>query len=224
MGNRKGPFPNCPHLAGNKVNKTWHSTLDYISVIKIHSGTNLPAGRFGGRTAHAPAILEDGGAQERRRTDLGRPDYRGLQDVIFKPADKGGKIVVWPKTMYEAEAFRHLKDNNCYKKLIFNPLIKFQSDLLAILQLVREKKIIYKELFTALQINEPTIPTIHLLPKIHRNSTTPPGRPIISEGNNYLENVNKLIDSELKPLVCELPSFVKDTSDFLKKVDGLHQD
>ncbi|CAJ0964269.1 unnamed protein product [Ranitomeya imitator] len=36
---------------------------DYISVIKMHFGTNLPAGRFGGRTAHAPAILEDGGAQ-----------------------------------------------------------------------------------------------------------------------------------------------------------------
>ncbi|CAJ0933078.1 unnamed protein product [Ranitomeya imitator] len=51
--------------------------VGYISVIKIHSGTNLPAGRFGGRTAHAPAILEDGGAQERRRTDLGRPDSSG---------------------------------------------------------------------------------------------------------------------------------------------------
>ncbi|CAJ0937972.1 unnamed protein product, partial [Ranitomeya imitator] len=35
-----------------------------LSVIKMHFGTNLPAGRFGGRTAHAPAILEDGGARE----------------------------------------------------------------------------------------------------------------------------------------------------------------
>ncbi|CAJ0926773.1 unnamed protein product, partial [Ranitomeya imitator] len=39
--------------------------IDYISVIKMHFGTNLPAGRFGGRTAHAPAILEDGGAREK---------------------------------------------------------------------------------------------------------------------------------------------------------------
>ncbi|CAJ0942080.1 unnamed protein product [Ranitomeya imitator] len=39
-------------------------------------GTNLPAGRFGGRIAHAPAILEDGGAQgEDGRTDTGRPEY-----------------------------------------------------------------------------------------------------------------------------------------------------
>ncbi|CAJ0937867.1 unnamed protein product [Ranitomeya imitator] len=43
--------------------------IGYISVIKTHFGTNLPPGSFGGRTAHAPAILEDGGAQERRRTD-----------------------------------------------------------------------------------------------------------------------------------------------------------
>ncbi|CAJ0948996.1 unnamed protein product [Ranitomeya imitator] len=47
--------------------------IGYISVIKIHFGTNLPAGRFGGRTANAPAILQDGGAQgEAGRTPGGR--------------------------------------------------------------------------------------------------------------------------------------------------------
>ncbi|CAJ0963739.1 unnamed protein product [Ranitomeya imitator] len=46
-------------------------SIDYISVIKMHFGTNLPAGRFGGRTAHAPAILEDGGAQGEDGRDPG---------------------------------------------------------------------------------------------------------------------------------------------------------
>ncbi|CAJ0953578.1 unnamed protein product [Ranitomeya imitator] len=45
--------------------------------------TNLPAGRFGGRTTHAPAILEDGGAQERRRTDHGRLDLAILGGYLF---------------------------------------------------------------------------------------------------------------------------------------------
>ncbi|CAJ0964172.1 unnamed protein product [Ranitomeya imitator] len=45
--------------------------IDYISVIKMHFGTNLPTGRFGGRTAHAPAILEDGGAQGQDGRDPG---------------------------------------------------------------------------------------------------------------------------------------------------------
>ncbi|CAJ0935705.1 unnamed protein product, partial [Ranitomeya imitator] len=50
-------------------------TLGYISVIKMHFGANLPAGRFGGRTAHVPAILQDGGAQgEDGRTDTGTPE------------------------------------------------------------------------------------------------------------------------------------------------------
>ncbi|CAJ0964168.1 unnamed protein product [Ranitomeya imitator] len=43
--------------------KELEDQIGYISVIKMHFGTNLPAGRFGGRTAHAPAILQDGGAQ-----------------------------------------------------------------------------------------------------------------------------------------------------------------
>ncbi|CAJ0941097.1 unnamed protein product [Ranitomeya imitator] len=61
--NMKCPTPGC-------------NSLDYISVIKMHFGTNLPAGRFGGRTAHAPAILQDGGAQgEDGRTDTGRPGH-----------------------------------------------------------------------------------------------------------------------------------------------------
>ncbi|CAJ0964597.1 unnamed protein product [Ranitomeya imitator] len=53
--------------------------IGYISVIKMHFGANLPAGRFGGRTAHAPAILQDGGAQgEDGRTDTGTPGYSVL--------------------------------------------------------------------------------------------------------------------------------------------------
>ncbi|CAJ0950051.1 unnamed protein product, partial [Ranitomeya imitator] len=59
-------FVNIALLAGSSGTQRGAScTIDYISVIKMHFGTNLPAGRFGGRTAHAPAILEDGGAREK---------------------------------------------------------------------------------------------------------------------------------------------------------------
>ncbi|CAJ0928493.1 unnamed protein product [Ranitomeya imitator] len=78
----------------------------YISVIKMHFGTNLPAGRFGGRTAHAPAILQDGGAQgEDGRTDTGgrvkfihdqcspNPKYKGffhgVREIIRDQGIKG---------------------------------------------------------------------------------------------------------------------------------------
>ncbi|CAJ0929828.1 unnamed protein product, partial [Ranitomeya imitator] len=55
--------------------------IDYISVIKMHFGTNLPAGRFGGRTAHAPAILEDGGAREKTDgTTAGSKDTANVKE------------------------------------------------------------------------------------------------------------------------------------------------
>ncbi|CAJ0938611.1 unnamed protein product [Ranitomeya imitator] len=54
--------------------------IDYISVIKMHFGTNLPAGRFGGRTAHAPAILEDAAPGE--KTDGPRQD-RPINSMVL---------------------------------------------------------------------------------------------------------------------------------------------
>ncbi|CAJ0923136.1 unnamed protein product [Ranitomeya imitator] len=68
--NMEGKYPIELSVPRSAVERALLVAEGYISVIKMHFGTNLPAGRFGGRTAHAPAILEDGGAQgEDGRTD-----------------------------------------------------------------------------------------------------------------------------------------------------------
>ncbi|CAJ0966662.1 unnamed protein product [Ranitomeya imitator] len=78
----------------------------YISVIKMHFVTNLPAGRFGGRNAHAPAILQDGGAQgEDGRTDTGTPGPCA-QWVLFSI----GYSVLYPSWKTAAEPQRQ---NRC---------------------------------------------------------------------------------------------------------------
>ncbi|CAJ0931648.1 unnamed protein product [Ranitomeya imitator] len=98
MGVKRDTFPNLQplkHLTGKTSIKSEVSKrisifdifpedvsaqIGYISVIKMHFGTNLPAGRFGGRTVHAPAILQDGGAQgEDGRDDTGRPGCDSLK-------------------------------------------------------------------------------------------------------------------------------------------------
>ncbi|CAJ0919601.1 unnamed protein product [Ranitomeya imitator] len=66
LPNKPGVYTRVTYL------RSWiKQETGYISVIKMHFGTNLPAGRFGGRTAHAPAILEDGGAQGEDGRDPG---------------------------------------------------------------------------------------------------------------------------------------------------------
>jgi len=43
------------------------------------------------------------------------------KDIIIKPADKGGAIVIMDKSQYIAEANRQLEDTNFYKPLRSNP-------------------------------------------------------------------------------------------------------
>ena len=55
----------------------------------------------------------------------------------------------------------------------------------------------------------------YILPKIHNPGD--PGRPIVSSNSHPTEHISHF-DYHLQPLVHKLPSFVKDTNDFLNKL------
>ena len=59
-----------------------------------------------------------------------------------------------------------------------------------------------------------------MLPKIHKPNN--PGRPIISGCDSPPANLSIYLDHYLKPIVQNLPSYIKDTDDFLQTV--LHPD
>lgn len=65
------------------------------------------------------------------------------------------------------------------------------------------------------------MPVIYQLPKTHKNSETPPGRPIISGINSLTSRLGAYIDCFLQPIVITLPSHLKDTGDFLRVVQEL---
>ena len=56
----------------------------------------------------------------------------------------------------------------------------------------------------------------YILPRIHKVNN--PGRPIVSSNNHPTERISQFVDFHLKPLVCTIPSYVKDTTDFLNKL------
>ena len=70
-------------------------------------------------------------------------------------------------------------------------------------------------------INEkPRTPQLYLLPKIHKNKKPVPGRPIVSANNSPTEHISQLADYFLQPLVQTTKSYVKDTTDFLNKINS----
>ena len=61
----------------------------------------------------------------------------------------------------------------------------------------------------------------YILPKIHKNKFPPPGRPIVSSVNSLTEKISMLLDIILQPFVLKTESYIRDTGDFLSKVQGL---
>ena len=60
-------------------------------------------------------------------------------------------------------------------------------------------------------------PQFYISPKIHIEDN--PGRPVVSSINCHTTNISKYVDYHLQPLVKQIPSYVKDTKDFINKIN-----
>ena len=58
-----------------------------------------------------------------------------------------------------------------------------------------------------------------MLPKVHKEGN--PGRPVISSINSHTTKISKYIDNQLQPHVKELKSYVKDSTDFIWKINSM---
>ena len=67
----------------------------------------------------------------------------------------------------------------------------------------------------------PKLGRFYLLPKIHKRLQNVPGRPVISDSGYYTENISAFLEFHLKPLAQKVKSYIKDTNDFLRKMDSL---
>ena len=154
---------------------------------------------------------------------------RGLAEdrsIVIKPADKGSCVVVWDKLDYLAEAENHLKDNNTYQD------VKFGDDDLV--KLVEKSNQMFKQLLFKQNISSSefkyfsynykkstNLGKMYLLPKIYKRLESVPGRPVISNCGTPTEKVSEFLDYHLKPTMQSAKSYIKDSSDFLRKLNDL---
>ena len=88
-------------------------------------------------------------------------------DIIIKPADKGGSIVIMNTTDYIAEAERQLNNPDHSEKLQEDPTQKFNIHINNLINQAWRVHIIDDTSHNNLQTKNPRIPTFYLLPKIH---------------------------------------------------------
>ena len=60
-----------------------------------------------------------------------------------------------------------------------------------------------------------------MLPKVHKEGN--PGRPMVSSIDCHTTKISKYIDNKLQPYVKELKSYVKDSIDFIWKINSMEK-
>ena len=142
--------------------------------------------------------------------------FRKREDIIIKPADKGGADVVWRNDLCISEAERQLFYATSYTEVHHDPTEENQ------IEVFHTAKTLIKCFFlpsTACKLIHPCPKTsnFYMLPKIHKENC--PGRPIVSTYDSPTVNISKFLDIILSPLVQELPPFINDIPQFLQIID-----
>ena len=170
----------------------------------------------------------------RKVDNLTRDERKALRDlrsdsrIVIKPADKGSAVVIQDRETYIVEGQRQL-NTNAYKKTSSDPTIKHAKKVTSV---VNKTKVDDKtKEFLSPDIKAVKCPQFYLLPKLHKINTPegitpgviPPGRPIISGRACPTTQISRFLDFHLRPLVENLPSYIQDTTHFLRHIDDLNQ-
>ena len=142
-------------------------------------------------------------------------------DIVIKPADKGGAIVIMNKEDYIKEGERQLSNTTHYQKVdnIKKLRQKFIKEVEHSLRSLKSKEYINEDIFKILFRNNPRTSNLYLLPKIHKKDN--PGRPIINSVGSLTETISALVDEILRKYSKLAKSYIKDTGHFLQEIQQI---
>ena len=132
-------------------------------------------------------------------------------DIVIKPADKGGAIVILNKEDYIKEGERQLQQQQHYSKFddFEKTKKKFIKEVETSLRSLKNKDYIDEDIFKLLFRPNPRTSNLYLLPKIHKKNN--PGRPIINSVGSLTETISALVDEILRKYSKLAGSCIKDT-------------
>ena len=152
--------------------------------------------------------------EEKQRLNL----LQNNQHIVVKPADKGSAIVIMNRTDYITEATRQLSDTKFYTKTQVDLTDPHINKITQTLSTMLRNDEIAQSVYRNLVPKDCKTPAFYFLPKIHKQNIT--GRPIISGNNSPTEKISAFVDEHIKQFVPHIKSYVRDTPDFIKKIEN----
>lgn len=117
-------------------------------------------------------------------------ELQHIQDIISKPSDKGGNVVLLTTDQYETICQKIINNNHWYRRIDESITTAFIKDFKELVWWAFRSNIITKNMLEFLIVEFPVTPSLYSLPKIHEIPQDPPGRPIISGIGSYTAKAN----------------------------------
>ena len=122
---------------------------------------------------------------------------------------------------YENECLRQLNDTQFYEKIDNDTSPLTHECVKNYISSLHCDEMIDDETAKYLKENHPKPGHFYTIPKIHKQGH--PGRPIVFSNSHPTERISQFVDHHLQPLVTKLPSYIKDTTHFLNKLNSIGQ-
>ena len=139
------------------------------------------------------------------------------KDLVITKAYKGGTTVILDVTDYIAKANEQLQDNSFYQKLNVDPTAKHSDIVNSAIESFRKQELLSNSTASKLTVDEVRTPQFHVFSKVHK--TNIPRRPVVSSVECHTSKISKFVVHYLQPHAKSLPSYVKDTSDFINRIN-----
>ena len=196
---------------------------------KSDSHCTSPVGRDKWLDAYLDAVKEDIIKNVKRKVNknITRTEEKAIKEllddngIVIKPADKGSGITIIDTKDYRDMIFQELSDSSTYKqtsedltKKITNKINRTVNDLF-------KRGIIDSELKHYMTPKFPKPGQIKENPKVHKKGN--PLRIIISGIDHPTGKIAEFAEKQLDDYVTSLPSYIKDTTDFINRLKELKQ-
>ncbi len=151
-------------------------------------------------------------------------DLANNKNIIIRSADKGSAVVLLNRSDYLKEGFKQLENQKFYKHMDLDLTDTHVNTISNALEDMYQNGEIDDKTKDYLLSCPGRTSDLYLLPKIHKpnfNINAHPSRPIMSANGSPTEKISEFVDFFLNPTTFHLPAYVRDTSDFLRKIDEI---
>ncbi|CAJ0925426.1 unnamed protein product [Ranitomeya imitator] len=178
----------------------YHPVKTYIELVKNYARKVLESIERGNHHVRHNLTVEE----KRALSTL-----KDNKQIIIKPADKGGSIVVLDRDYYMHEIRTQLRDVDMYQPIGNNPTFEISREIKYLVAHYTTTGTIDTKLGEFLVKQHLVTSVFYTLPKIHKHPLRPPGRPIVASTESLLSPLAITLEKILSPLVPRIKSYLK---------------